>query len=244
MRTAVTLACLQAFYLIPMSYAMRALSSTSSCDRNEDCRNGGVCKFHADTGVSMCECLERYFGPTCTRYCPLQCQNEGICRFKGDDIGFQHLHGQDMTADHYECKCRGDFTGKFCEAPFESCPDGSQCLNGGECTEVNGNSSSYKCTCPFGLDGDRCEGSEETRTYTKGPVTREPVSGGSIAGIIVALVAVAVVAVIIARRHRRKAHEQVLAKGDDLMMMGRYSDNVDQDNEDDNVSGIEATTML
>ena len=244
-RTPLTLAFLLAFFLIPIAHAMRELSSVSSCDRNEDCHNGGLCKFDADAGVSVCECPERYFGRKCTRYCPLQCQNEGICRFNGDDIGDGHLYGQDMNADHYECKCRGDFTGKFCEAPFESCPDGTKCLNGGECAEENGNSTTYRCICPFGLDGKRCEGNEETRTYTKGPVAKEPVSDGGIAGIVIVSLAVAVSVMILVWIRRRKAHEQALAKADDLddlIMMGRYSDNVKED--EDDVSGIEATTML
>lgn len=214
-------------------------STSSTCVRNEDCRNGGLCKFSSDTGAYGCECGDRYFGPKCTRYCPLQCKNGGICRFKGDDPGDEHLY-LDTNVDHYECKCRGEFTGRKCEASFVACPDGSKCLNGGECAESTKNATAYRCICPYGSEGKRCEGTEETRTFKKGPVTKEPVSDGGIVGIVIASLAIVIAVVLLVRMRRRKAYAQGVREGDhldDLMMA------VSDDEEDENETGMEATTI-
>lgn len=217
----------------------------STCDRNEDCRNGGHCKFDAKQGISTCQCADRYFGLKCSRYCPLTCQNDGICRFK-EDSGEEYLYGLDTNVDHYECKCLGGFAGRQCEAPVVACPDGTSCLNGGECTEKGPNSTIYKCTCPYGIDGEHCEGTEEARTYRKGPVMKEPVSeGGIVAIVIVSLAVVVAIGLYIRMRKRRRGEEIVSAFDnlDSLMMMGRYSDKVSDDEEPDDHGSIEATGM-
>ena len=125
-------------------------------------------------------------------------------------------------------------------------PDGSQCLNGGECAESNENSTIFRCICPFGIEGKHCEGGEATRTYGKGPVA-EPVSGGGIAGMIIASLGIAVAIVFVFRMRQRRSHAQKLAIGDRLdalAMMGEYKDRVEyRGEEDDGETGIETTTI-
>lgn len=217
--------------------AMNTINPT--CDRNEDCKNGGVCKFDTERGDSFCECDDRHLGPNCATSCPLQCDNGGVCRLKD---GQEHVDGPDTNFDHYECKCQDNFTGTHCEFAFLPCPDGSMCLNGGECTETMENSAVYRCICPYGLGGKLCEGSGEIRTYTKGPVTRSPSSERRfVVEIVVASLAILVAVVFFIRIQKRRHRKEVLENDDDLddlMMIGRYSDNA---TDEDDKAGIETT---
>lgn len=224
----------------------------STCDRNEDCRNGGICKFNTTTGVSECDCAERYIGPKCTRYCPLQCENDGICRFRAGHGEDEHLYGLDTNIEHYECKCMPGFTGRRCQAPFVECPDGRQCLNGGECTETSQNSTVYTCVCPYGFEGKQCASPNEERTYQKGPVTKdEPISHGGMVSIVLASLVVVVAIVLSIRKKRRMGRSLPHSEFDDgLMMLGRYSDAPSVNNDDDDKyddeedeTGIEAARV-
>ena len=227
-----------------MHKAMNQQTSNPTCDRNEDCKNGGVCKFDAERGDSFCECDDRHLGPNCATSCPLQCDNGGVCRLKA---GQEHVDGPDTNVDHYECKCQGEFTGTHCEFAFLPCPDGSKCLNGGECTETIADSAVYRCICPYGFDGKQCEGFGEIRTYTKGPVTRSPSSEKRfVVEIVVASLAI-LVAVAFSIQIRKRRHRKELLENDDglddLMMIGRYSDNATDDEDDDEMAGIETTLV-
>jgi len=76
-------------------------------------------------------------------------------------------------------------------------------------------------------------------------VTKEPVSEKGVAGIVLALLAVVITIVILVQIRRRKTREETVANGDhldNLMMMGRYSD--DASDEEDDETGIEATTII
>lgn len=222
-------------------------SNIPTCDRNEECKNGGTCKFDTENGVSSCHCSERYFGPNCVTYCPLQCNNGGTCHLKeADTIGEEHSYGLDTNTDHYECRCPDNFTGRHCDDPFVACPDGSKCLNGGECAESVTDASVYKCVCPYGFEGNKCEGAGEIRTYFKGPVTKEPVREGRLlAEIVVASLAIVAAVVLFILMRQKKQRKQALENDDgldDLMMLGRYSDK-GSDDEDDDENGIETTLV-
>lgn len=224
---------------------MAIKTTDPSCDRNEDCKNGGVCKFDTERGDSFCECDDRHLGPVCATSCPLQCDNGGVCRLKD---GQEHADGPDTNVDHYECKCQGSFTGAHCEFPFLPCPDGSMCLNGGECTKKIEDSAVYRCICPYGLSGEQCEGSGEIRTYTKGPVTRSPEKRRFVAEIVVvASLAILVAMVFFIRIQKRQYRKELLENDDgldDLMMIGRYSDSATDEEDDDDKAGIETTFVL
>jgi hypothetical protein len=134
------------------------------CESNEDCKNGGICKIDPRTigslnPVNHCQCVDRYWGPTCTRYCPIECYNGGICRFKSDVAGDEDLNDLATDPDHFECECP---VGRQCQAPVLACVDDSMCLNGGICIVSSDNATAYMCTCAEGYTGQRRKSLEES----------------------------------------------------------------------------------
>lgn len=157
-----------------------------TCLYDAQCLNGGKCILHdyGDEGSFLqCQCVQGYNGTRCEHYCPLVCQHGGVChhsraaRWKGDSPTSE-LH---ESSDHlingtvantstvpgihdtdYSCKCMGYFTGKYCEIPYENCPDGSQCWNGGLC-QVQTGDARISCVCPEGYSGQRCENATGAR---------------------------------------------------------------------------------
>ncbi|KRY83620.1 Neurogenic locus notch -like protein 2 [Trichinella pseudospiralis] len=70
----------------------------------------------------------------------LMCKNGGFC----------YIHKPSLQP---VCQCRFGYFGLLCEK-FRNCPDG-YCLNGGVC--VSEYKKPYRCSCPKGLQGKRCE---------------------------------------------------------------------------------------
>ncbi len=113
-----------------------------------------------------------------------------------------------------------------------------------ECTETIADSAVYRCICPYGFDGERCEGYGEIRAYTKGPVTKDPGSERRfVAEIVVASFAILAAAAVFIQIRKRGNRKQLFENDDgldDLMMIGRFADNA-TDDEDDDMAGIETT---
>ncbi|XP_056132751.1 protein crumbs homolog 1 [Lampris incognitus] len=107
---------------------------------------------------------------------PNPCQNQAICRSRGDGYscfcvpGFQGVHCQiDVNecfsqpctngatcVDNlgmYTCLCPPRFTGATCELQIDECQS-QPCFNGGSCRDY---ANGFMCTCPPGYQGDRCE---------------------------------------------------------------------------------------
>lgn len=80
--------------------AIKQETALLTCDRNEDCKNGGLCRFDAEHGDSFCDCDDRHLGPYCTTFCPLQCGKGVFCQLKA---GQEHIGGPDANVDHCEC---------------------------------------------------------------------------------------------------------------------------------------------
>ncbi|KRX64906.1 Neurogenic locus notch -like protein 3 [Trichinella sp. T9] len=70
----------------------------------------------------------------------LKCKNGGFC----------YIHKSSLQP---VCQCRFGYFGLLCEK-FRNCPDG-YCLNGGIC--LSEYKKPYRCSCPKGLQGKRCE---------------------------------------------------------------------------------------
>ena len=134
------------------------------CETNEDCANGGECQGSSSssssspTGVywgATCLCKPPYVGKFCNVKCPIVCENGGTCRFDQDD---------QETEDPFSCQCPPSHTGSLCQFTYTTCPDGTECLNGGKCVkekpkpddENENNNNNYKCNCPRGYEGFSC----------------------------------------------------------------------------------------
>nr|XP_021206314.1 delta and Notch-like epidermal growth factor-related receptor isoform X1 [Bombyx mori]XP_037867212.1 delta and Notch-like epidermal growth factor-related receptor isoform X1 [Bombyx mori] len=74
------------------------------------------------------------------------CSGKGVCY-------------TNVSMEGYECQCCSGFVGPHCE-DRDSC-NPSPCLNSGICVDVTqpptGNGSNYRCLCPYGFSGKRCE---------------------------------------------------------------------------------------
>jgi hypothetical protein len=93
----------------------------------------------------------------------LNCQHGSSCRFPSvDDI----THANDTPEAGAYCDCADSpFKGKECEVAFTKCPDGTECLYGGQCIgseEDDDNADEYQCACPPGRMGMQCEKMDHT----------------------------------------------------------------------------------
>ncbi|XP_012709063.2 protein crumbs homolog 1 isoform X1 [Fundulus heteroclitus] len=114
--------------------------------------------------------------PTVDPCFPNPCQNQAICRVRGDGYscfcvpGFQGAHCQidvnecasqpcrngatcvDRVGQFY-CLCPAGFTGTTCEIQTDQCQP-QPCLHHGTCVDHAGG---FRCVCHAGFQGDRCE---------------------------------------------------------------------------------------
>ena len=145
----------------------------SSCDTAGGCANGGVCVLGTDqtdgSASNYCACPQGFSGDMCEQVdkCSLDCQHGSSCRHH-DDV----THGNDGGSDY--CECVGNYKGKECEIPVETCPTPAaasaeplECLWGGTCVDNEGD---WICECPAGRSGDSCEaGADSTIDDYNGP---------------------------------------------------------------------------
>lgn len=137
------------------------------CNDDSDC-NGGKCQL-AEHGVQHkhCYCPDYYSGNRCERYCPLQCQNGGLCivtPLGGVEDLVDDYYGYDE--DEYTCKCFGHYFGPLCEIPYKVCGKAERCFNGGKCI-YDRNDLKHKCKCRDGYGGDDCKTIVETPIVKK-----------------------------------------------------------------------------
>ncbi|ESO02414.1 hypothetical protein HELRODRAFT_161680 [Helobdella robusta] len=80
----------------------------------------------------------------------------------------------DLANGGYFCSCKPYYTGKNCETNiFHPCRSGP-CVNGGKCIELGNCTSQFKCVCPFGFTGARCE--VEVKEFVLNVTARETLS--------------------------------------------------------------------
>lgn len=142
--------------------------STSVCFEGNDeayfCMNDGTCN---DDYYQGCTCPPGFSGFSCEFLegtdCTLDCNGNGKCRL-GSPPGGSHAHAYwyDPNAqENYQyCECDQGFGGKHCESMGEDCGEFT-CLNGGRCTDDDGNPMYDRCNCLYAYD-------EATDTYYDG----------------------------------------------------------------------------
>jgi hypothetical protein len=173
-----------------------------ACLTSNQCLNGGTC-FEADGDTSdfrHCHCPEGFGGFRCENYCPLECQNYGVCQQVGSSNSIDHyIHNTKTNKNSYVCKCKGSFTGLLCQTPFVNC-GGHQCLNGATCPDSRAEFFVTKdwCKCADGYDGDLCQ----YRLAVDKSMRRKAGISGAVSGLFVCIAAAVVVAYW--RRRRRK----------------------------------------
>lgn len=135
--------------------------SHDACMTDSQCLNGGTCAPRYEIQAQnltarYCRCIAGFSGSHCEDHCPLKCQNQGYCQ-NGDTRDPSQYYNP--SSDNFVCKCKGYFTGKLCNIPYQNCI-GYRCYNGGQCgsaTSSSTSSSTTSCTCPEGFHGDTCE---------------------------------------------------------------------------------------
>ncbi|CAJ1966907.1 unnamed protein product [Cylindrotheca closterium] len=128
------------------------------CSDDDHCLNGGSCQEgNSVVPHRHCLCGPGFSGPTCERFCPLDCKNGSYCHEAptGGASGLLIDEGRIYDPEDYSCKCFGHFTGALCEIPYKGCGDSERCYNGGEC--VAGDDMRHHCKCKKGYIGDSCE---------------------------------------------------------------------------------------
>lgn len=180
-----------------------------SCESDAQCLNGGRCHLYkpgqirsgADNEYNYCACHEGFGGLRCEAYCPLQCLNGGLCHAQQPPGGANPaLHSYSKS---YSCKCLGHWTGAVCDMPYENCVDGSQCYNGGKCSQRNVTITVSFCECPAGLGGVACQDEVAVQEPEEGVFTKPQATSLSL-GIVLAVTGTVGLAFIFVRRRMRR----------------------------------------
>uniref|UniRef100_A0A8C9UBQ6 Notch receptor 3 n=1 Tax=Scleropages formosus TaxID=113540 RepID=A0A8C9UBQ6_SCLFO len=127
----------------------RCQSRFSVCE-SQPCQNGGACSPSPSTPLGYsCNCQSGYTGSNCERSLvscrELSCYNGGSCV---------------LTLRGPRCTCLQGFAGPDCQ---QRSPDGCSsqpCRNGGICLE-DSSFPFFRCQCPSGQMGKRCELTEQ-----------------------------------------------------------------------------------
>ncbi|KAH7728362.1 Delta serrate ligand family protein [Aphelenchoides avenae] len=114
------------------------------CNKHKPCLNGGVCT-NLRNGSYSCQCPTGFHGRNCSlriRDCRQQpCRNGASCiDFNGS----------------FHCICSAGWKGNVCDIPSSWCSVAT-CRNGGPCIEDPSRKYGFRCECPYGLTGLRCE---------------------------------------------------------------------------------------
>jgi hypothetical protein len=147
------------------------------CQTNADCQNGGICVTDPDgISVNRCDCTSSYTGNACEIDCGVLCYNDAECL-----VDIQEHVEMGFGDSEFSCKCKDGWQGFLCSIRVETCPDGLECLNGGDCIEID--NGSYRCDCPVGYDGQNCTALiEETTNPPSIATSNEDSTGCSVCG--------------------------------------------------------------
>eukprot|EP00980_Cylindrotheca_fusiformis_P016810 scaffold5067_cov139-Cylindrotheca_fusiformis.AAC.4 len=193
-RSLLTAGVLLALFSIASSSQSTEHNENDLCTDDAHCLNGGRCQEANSVAPHRhCDCADGFSGPACERFCPMECQNGGICQVAptGGAEGLLH-EGRIYNPDDYTCKCYGHFTGSYCELPYTQCGKFKKCYNGGKC--MAGDDLKHHCKCRYGFSGDSCE--------TKAKLI--DLSDATTVTTLVVLVVVLLVALVVLLRRKRK----------------------------------------
>uniref|UniRef100_A0A1B0CG55 Putative teneurin-1 n=1 Tax=Lutzomyia longipalpis TaxID=7200 RepID=A0A1B0CG55_LUTLO len=85
-------------------------------------------------------CRVGWWGKDCTKCFPYPGCKNGTCRRP------------------WECNCLPGWGGMLCDEALDFCDKNpSTCTNGGKCLSLTKDDGSFRCECPSGFRGDRCE---------------------------------------------------------------------------------------
>lgn len=93
------------------------------------------------------------------------CEKPGECRCKtgwvGDDCDTCHPYPgckNGTCRRPWECNCKPGWGGFLCDEQLDYCEKNTKtCLNGGKCTSLTKDDGEFKCECPTGYRGKKCE---------------------------------------------------------------------------------------
>jgi hypothetical protein len=205
------------------------------CRTNAQCLNGGVCHVvHGDTSphrsssqgagaaatatatseYNYCTCHAGYGGQRCESYCPLRCQNGGLCHAKqASSSATGSSIPAALSAPTYSCQCMGRWSGTICDVPYDNCFDGSQCFHGGHCRVRNETITVSYCDCPSGWGGVACQekvtSSLPSETPPSSVWSKGLVTYGSLAIVLVATTVVSALFLVLRRRSRTTSYKTV-----------------------------------
>lgn len=201
--------------LIPTSSAQK---QHDTCKTDAQCLNGGHCELavsiKSETNFNHCICHKGFGGQRCESFCPLSCENGGICH-KKDSASSETEAAVDPRhpfSSAYACKCLGHWSGTVCDVPYENCRNGRQCFNGGTCREdskEDGEGTNRYCDCPPNFGGPSCqEEREEEDSDTKLRFTDMEISFMSLA-IALAIPASIAVTVYLCKKRKGASYKSV-----------------------------------
>lgn len=106
-------------------------------------------------GVNLLIVVSDNWGPQCIRLkVTVKSDNCG----ESQDCSGKGVCYTNVSMEGYECQCCSGHVGAHCEEKDACYP--SPCLNSGICIEIaqsSANGSNYRCLCPFGFTGRKCE---------------------------------------------------------------------------------------
>jgi cell division protein FtsL len=209
------------------------------CRTNAQCLHGGVCHVvhdeetspHRSSSLSQvattskynyCTCHAGYGGQRCESYCPLRCQNGGVCHAKASSSSGSSFSGASTSSKEaadpthsttYSCQCMGRWAGTICDVPYENCFDGSQCFNGGHCRVRNETITVSFCDCPTSWGGVACQQKVTSPLPSKAQQSSvwsdDLVTYGSLAIVLLATGVVSALFLVLRRRSRTASYKTV-----------------------------------
>jgi len=236
------------FGLFVVPSAFSAITGTQvrrdTCDSTTQCLNGGACQQYeytpaADVSINSnaiqqsqeapvlynhCNCPPGYNGFRCEDHCPLVCLNGGICQHSGDiNNPLQFVY--DSTK--YYCRCKGYFTGNNCGTPYQNCPNGTRCFNGGTChqyTAAESSSSAGPCDCKPGFGGPSCQ----LNVSILNDIQEVRRQNGLRKGLPITLCLVVVMALVgwIVHRRRNRRHKLAAKSFDDAVELPPHGEEI------------------